>query len=442
MDVAVKSRKSEAEVKDLPQSQRRRVIGAAFLGTTIEFYDFTLYGLMGPIVFGELFFPKSDPTTALIAVLSIYAVGFFGRPLGGLVFSHFGDRFGRKPMMILSMGVMGIASTLMGLLPTYDTLGVWAAVLLLALRTVQGFALGGESAGANVLSVEVAPHGRRGFMSSLVTTGIFAGWILAIVASTLVSYLSRPDMLAWGWRLPFLASFLLVITGIWMRFKTEESSVFVNAVSSKGVAKIPVVELFRSYRKPLAIVAAVSVAESATGFFFLVFGYSYAVSKLHVAPPVILQSMLAANIIGILFVPMVGKFSDRMGRRVAFLIYFISGLIFTAFAFFPMLASGNTALIYAALIIPIGLLSPFLMGVSGSFHSEQFTDARVRYTGVGVGRGLGTALGAGLTPVISTSLMAMTNGTSVGPIWWYSFCSALGIFAVCLARETKDEKLT
>lgn len=156
--------------------QRRRVGWSAFLGTTIEYYDFTLYGLMGPVVFGKLFFPQSDPSTALIAVLAIYAVGFFGRPLGGFVFSHYGDRLGRKPMMIISMTVMGLASTAMGLLPGYASIGVWAPVLLLVLRTVQGFALGGEFAGANVLSTEVAPHGRRGFFTSLVTSGIFVAW--------------------------------------------------------------------------------------------------------------------------------------------------------------------------------------------------------------------------------------------------------------------------
>jgi MFS family permease len=176
-----------ASTADTTDVQRRRVGWSAFLGTTIEYYDFTLYGLMGPIVFGKLFFPQSDPSTALIAVLAIYAVGFFGRPLGGLVFSHYGDRLGRKPMMIISMSIMGLASTLMGLLPSYASIGVWAPALLLALRVIQGFALGGESAGANVLSTEVAPYGRRGFFTSLVTSGIFVAWLLAVGASTLVS---------------------------------------------------------------------------------------------------------------------------------------------------------------------------------------------------------------------------------------------------------------
>jgi MFS family permease len=179
---------------DTTDLQRRRVGWSAFLGTTIEYYDFTLYGLMGPIVFGKLFFPQSDPSTALIAVLAIYAVGFFGRPVGGFVFSHYGDRLGRKPMMIISMTVMGLASTAMGLLPSYASIGVWAPILLLALRIVQGFALGGESAGANVLSTEVAPDGHRGFFTSLVTSGIFVAWLFAVGASTAARIiLSRGD---------------------------------------------------------------------------------------------------------------------------------------------------------------------------------------------------------------------------------------------------------
>ena len=228
-----------ASTTDTTNVQRRRVGWSAFLGTTIEYYDFTLYGLMGPIVFGKLFFPQSDPTTALIAVLAIYAVGFFGRPLGGLVFSHYGDRLGRKPMMIISMSVMGLASTLMGLLPSYASIGVWAPILLLLLRTIQGFALGGESAGANVLSTEVAPYGRRGFFTSLITSGIFVAWLLAVAASTAVSYLSADDVLAWGWRLPFLASFVLVAIGLWMRIKVEESAVFVQGGEPQGSGPHP-----------------------------------------------------------------------------------------------------------------------------------------------------------------------------------------------------------
>jgi MFS family permease len=426
---------------DTTDVQRRRVGWSAFLGTTIEYYDFTLYGLMGPIVFGKLFFPQSDQTTALIAVLAIYAVGFFGRPLGGLVFSHYGDRLGRKPMMIISMSVMGLASTLMGLLPSYASIGVWAPVLLLVLRTIQGFALGGESAGANVLSTEVAPHGRRGFFTSLVTSGIFVAWLLAVAASTAVSYLSADDLQAWGWRLPFLASILLVAIGLWMRIRIEESAVFVKAISRKAPAQVPFVELLQTNWKPLVIVLLAAAAESASGFFFLVFGFSYAVAQLKIAPSTLLQSLLIGNTIGLILAPVFGALSDRIGRRRTLSTAYIIAAIYTATAFFPMLESGDTLLIYLAMIFPVAIISPLSIGVIGSFYSEQFADARLRYSGVGVGRGLGTTLGGGLMPVIATSLMALTGGSRIGPIVWFGIVCIAGTIAILLARETKDEKL-
>ncbi len=424
---------------DTTQIQRRRVGWSAFLGTTIEYYDFTLYGLMGPIVFGQLFFPQSDPVTAQIAVLAIYAVGFFGRPLGGLVFSHYGDRLGRKPMMIISMSVMGLASTLMGLLPSYASIGIWAPVLLLVLRTIQGFALGGESAGANVLSTEVAPHGRRGFFTSLVTSGIFVAWLLAVAASTVVSYLSGEDLLAWGWRLPFLASFLLVVIGLWMRIKIEESAVFVNAVARKAPAAVPFFELLQTNWKPLVIVVLAAAAESASGFFFLVFGFSYAVTQLKIPASTLLQSLLIGNTIGLVLAPVFGALSDRIGRRITLSIAYIFAAVYTAVAFFPMLGSGNTTLIYLAMIIPVAIVSPLSIGVIASFYSEQFADARLRYSGVGVGRGLGTTLGGGLMPVIAASLLALVG--QAGPITWFGIVCIAGTIAILLARETKDEKL-
>jgi len=421
--------------------QRRRVGLSAFLGTAIEYYDFTLYGLMGPVVFGKLFFPQSDPSAALIAVLAIYAVGFFGRPFGGLVFSHYGDRLGRKPMMIISMTVMGVTSTAMGLLPSYAAIGVWAPVLLLILRTVQGFALGGESAGANVLSTEVAPDGRRGLFTSLVTSGIFAAWLAAVGASTAVSYLPPDDFLAWGWRLPFLASIVLVAIGIWMRIKVEESAVFVRAIRANQPARVPFVELMRKEWKSALIVLFASMAESTSGFFFLVFGFSYAVATLKIPATTLLQSLLIGNALGLCLAPVFGALSDRIGRRATLSSAYIIAAIYTATAFFPMLESHNTVLIYLAMIIPVTVVSPLSLGVIGSFYSGQFSDARLRYSGVGVGRGLGTTLGGGLMPVVAASLMAMTGGSRIGPIAWFCTICIAGVIAILLARETKDERL-
>jgi MFS family permease len=422
-------------------TQRRRVGWSAFLGTVIEYYDFTLYGLLGPVVFDKIFFPKTDPMIGTLVVLSIYAVGFVGRPLGGLFFAHYGDRIGRKPMMVIAMTVMGLASTAMGLLPSYQTVGFLAPVLLVVLRIVQGFALGGESAGANVLSTEVGPDGRRGYYVSLVTSGIFLAWILALGASTAVSFLSPADLLAWGWRLPFIASLLLVAVAIWMRLKIEESAVFVKAVQSRPPAKVPFVELMRTAKRPTFIVLFAAMAESTTGFFYLVFGFTYALRTLHIPITTLLTAMLIANIMALILAPLFGTLSDRYGRRMILAGAYAYSAIYTAFFFFPLLGSGNTFLIYLAMILPIGIGSPWAIGVIGSFYSEQFADARLRYSGVGFGRGLGTSLGGGLMPLVAASLMAVTNGSQIGPIIWFDMICIGAIVAILLARETKSERL-
>ena len=426
---------------DATSTQRRRVGWSAFLGTVIEYYDFTLYGLLGPVVFDKIFFPKTDPAVGTLVVLSVYAVGFVGRPLGGLFFAHYGDKIGRKPMMVLAMTVMGLASTAMGLLPTYQSVGFMAPLLLILLRIVQGFALGGESAGANVLSTEVGPDGKRGYYVSLVTSGIFLAWILALGASTGVSLLSPDDLLAWGWRLPFLASFALVAVAIWMRLKIEESAVFMKAVQAKPPARVPFLELMRTAKRPTFIVLFAAMAESTTGFFYLVFGFTYALRTLHIPVTTLLTAMLIANIMALILAPVFGTLSDRFGRRVILSAAYAYSAIYTALFFFPLLTSGSTPLIYLAMILPIGIGSPWAIGVIGSFYSEQFADARLRYSGVGFGRGLGTSLGGGLMPLVAASLMAVTNGSTIGPIVWFDMICIGAIIAILLARETKAERL-
>lgn len=421
--------------------QRQRVGWSAFLGTAIEYYDFTLYGIFGPIYFSKLFFPLSDPGVAIIAVLAVYAAGFLARPLGGIVFSHFGDRIGRKPVMIISMTTMGIASAAIGLLPTYQALGLWAPALLVSLRIVQGFALGGESAGANVLATEVGRPGRRGFFTSLTTTGIFAAWIVALIASQLVNLLPAAQALAWGWRIPFIFSLALVVLGVWMRLKIEESAVFLAAVRRKQPARVPFLEVLKLAPKETLIVILAGAAESANGFFFLVFGFSYALNNLHIPVGTLLMALLIGNLISLPGAPLCGMLCDRVGRRLVLGGTYLVSALYVAIFFFPLLKSGNTVLIYLAMIVPVGLLAPLTMGVIASFYSEQFKDARLRYSGVGFGRGLGTSLGGGLMPLIATSLMNATGGSVIGPIAWFGTVMMGAVISIYLARETKDDTL-
>jgi MFS family permease len=423
------------------QLQRRRVAIAAFLGTTVEYYDFTLYGLLGPAVFGVLFFPQSDPMVATLLILGIYAVGFIGRPLGGIFFSHYGDRIGRKPMMVITMTVMGLASTAMGLLPTYASVGILAPSLLIALRVFQGFALGGETAGAPVLSTEVAAEGRRGFFVSLVMSGTFFAWILAVGASTAIAWLPTDAMQSWGWRVPFLCSLLLVGVGIYMRLKVAESEVFTRAIRAKAPARVPFFELLRTALRPTLIVLFAAMAESASGFFFLVFGYTYALRNLHIAPFVMLEAMLIGNTIALLLTPVAGMLSDRIGRRATLSSSYILSGLYTAFLFFPLLSSGNQTLQMLAMILPVAICNPLSIGVAGTFYPEQFSDARLRYSGVGFARGLGTSLGGGLMPIISASLVAMTGGSVLGPILWFDLICLGAVIAIFIARETSRDSL-
>ena len=250
---------------------------------------------------------------------------------------------------------------------------MWAPILLLLLRVLQGFALGGESAGANVLSTEVGPDGKRGFFVSLVTSGIFFAWIIAVGAVNAVSMMSPDDVVAWGWRLPFLASIILVAIGIWMRMKIEESAVFVKAIERKTSVQVPFIELLTVAKKPFFIVLVAAMAESASGFFFLVFGYSYAVGTLKIPASTLLQAMLIGSICALFLTPMYGALSDRIGRRIALSCAYLIAGTYTAFFFFPLLESGNTTLIMLAMIIPLVTSNPISLGVIGSFYSEQFS---------------------------------------------------------------------
>jgi MFS family permease len=425
---------------DASAIQRRRVGWSAFIGTTVEYYDFTLYALLGPTVFDRLFFPKTDPIVGTVLVLAVFAVGFVGRPVGGIFFSHFGDRVGRKPMMIITMSVMGLASTAMGLLPTYPAVGALAPIMLVTLRIFQGFALGGETAAANVMTTEYGRAGRRGVFVSLSTAGTYLAWLLAVGASTLVSLLPADDFLAWGWRIPFVISIVLVGVGLYVRLKIEESPVFLRAIKIQAPARVPFLELMRVAKKSTLIVLFAGATESTSGFFFIVFGYTYAIRTLHIPAPTMLLTLLASMPVALALTPIMGALSDRFGRRTILRLGYLIQTLFGALFFFPMISSGNLYLLFAAMIFT-NAVSTMSLGVVGSFYSEQFKDARLRYSGVGFGRGLGTSLGGGLTPLVAASLMAAWGGGTIGPILWFVAVMAGGLIAITIARETNKEGL-
>jgi MFS family permease len=425
----------------LQATKHRRLLLSALSGSAIEWYDFGLYGLLAPAIFDKLFFPKSSPLIGTILVMGIFGVGFIGRPVGGLIFAHFGDKIGRKPMMVLTMSLIGIASTLMGCIPSYASIGMAAPILLTLLRFIQGCALGGESTGAPILTMESAPHGRRGLFASIAQMGAACGAIMSSLAAQAVSYLPLDQLMSWGWRLPFLASILIVGIGLYIRLKVDESPAFVKRTKEAGVARIPLLEVLRKAPKPALIVFLCALTESSIAFLQGIYGLQYGVATLHISRTVLLQGGLIGGVLSLFIGPFMGWFSDKIGRRPLMLAGFIIAALNIAFVFFNLLETRETWIVMAAMAFSPAILTPLTLCVEGSFYAELFEDARLRYSGNTLGRQFGTAFGGGLMPVIATTLVATMGGSLWGVKAYFCFLAVLAIGAVLVAPETKDRKV-
>ena len=419
----------------LRNKDRTKVALSCFLGSAIEWYDFMLYGFLAPLVFDKLFFPHADPVAGMIAVLGIFAVGFVARPLGGLFFGHFGDRLGRKPVMAATLILMGLSTTAIGLLPTYDSIGIWAAGFLLALRFLQGFALGGESTGAPVLMLESAPEGKRGVFASIAQSGNFAGVVIATLVVSFAAALPSDVLLTWGWRVPFLLSIVLVGLGFYVRLKVEESPVF--EATRTPPARVPLLQVLDNYKRPALIVFCCALAESGVFYLTSIFGLSYGVKTLGIDQATLLRGVLLGNVIAIAMVPLFGALSDRIGRRLVLGTGFVLAGLYVAFLFFPLLQTRDTLLVVLAMAIPGALIQPMHIGVTSSFYPELFPDTRVRFSGVSLGRQFGTIFGGGAMPVIAASLLAWSGGSLLPILMYFSLVSVIAIGAVMAAEETR-----
>lgn len=426
--------------KQEDSSARRRILVAGTIGTTIEWYDFFLYGLIAPIVFDRLFFPKFDQLTATMAVFATFAVGFLARPLGGLVFGHFGDRIGRKSVLLVTLVVMGLSTMSIGLLPTYADVGVLATLALLFLRFLQGFALGGESTAASLMAIETAPGNRRGFAAAIIQAAGPLGVVLASLAAMAIARLSEPDLLSWGWRVPFLISGILVGIGIYIRLRIEESSAFQQAsVRTAQPPKVPALEAIKSHPRPILAVLVAEMAQ--TSFFYLtaIFTLSFATRQLGVSKEVMTQAVLLANVVALVAMPIIGSWSDRIGRKRLFL----AGLVLAALAmliFYDLLATQNTILVMAAVIVAAGIIHPLMFSTEGSYFPELFP-TRVRFSGVSLGKQIGTVLGGGLAPLIATALYAAI-GSTWSIVCYYLVLAIAAAIALRFVHETKDAPLS
>jgi len=420
--------------------QRRRLVYSGVAGTAIEFYDFFLYGFMAPQVFDKLFFPKLDPLVATLTVLATYGIGYGARPIGGILFGHFGDRIGRKPVLFVTLALMGVSSTLIGLLPTYGQIGIAAPIVLIILRCLQGIALGGESTGAPVLAMESAPFGKRGGMAGLIQIGGALGSLMASGAGSLATRLPPEQFLDWGWRIPFIISFLLVGVGLYVRSRVSESPVFKRAIAAEPPEKVPVAALFRRAKKPLAIVLFVALAESAMVNFFSVWGTYYGIAYAHVDRGTMLSGILIGSCFGLVTNPGFGRLTDFVGRRTILILGFIAAALWVAFAFFPLIATGDPLLVIIAMAVPAGITQPMIFAVEASFYAECFDEARLRFSGAALGRQLGNAIGGGTMPVVATALLAGT-GTITAPIVYYAAISLISVIAVLWAPETNRKTI-
>jgi len=419
-----------------------RVVVSSMMGTAIEWYDFFLYGTAAALVFNHLFFPTLEPLAGTMAAFASYAVGFFARPLGGIVFGHFGDRIGRKSMLITTLVMMGVATFLVGLLPTYDQVGLWAPILLVVLRIVQGLAVGGEWGGAVLMVAEHSGHDRRGFFVSWVQVGVPVGLLLATGVFALFSYLPERSFLAWGWRVPFLLGIVLTGLGFFIRLKVMESPVFEQARKTGGdrrAPRLPIVEVLRTHKKNVFLSMGARMAENAFFYIFTVWVLSYATQNLGLSRSSLLNGVLIGSAVQIVAIPWFGALSDRIGRKPVYL----GGAVFLlAFVmpFFWLVETRSEPLVWLAIVV--GMVGhAALYGPQAAFFSELFGTG-TRYTGASLGYQLAAPFAGGLAPLIASALLRSSGGATWPIAVYLGFLGVITLVSVKLAAETHRTNLS
>ncbi|MFI9625851.1 MFS transporter [Streptomyces sp. NPDC052042] len=406
-----------------------RVASASFIGTTVEYYDFFIYGTAAALVFPALFFPDSSPLVGTLLSFATFGVGFLARPVGGVVFGHFGDRVGRKKMLVISLVTMGLATVLMGLMPTYAQIGVAAPILLTLLRLVQGFAVGGEWGGATLMAVEHAPQGKRGFYGAFPQMGAPAGVGLATIAFFLATKLSPQHFESWGWRLPFLFSALLVVVGLVIRLTIAESPEFEAVRDRAEQIKLPVVEAWRRHPREILLVAGTYLSQGVFAYICMSYLVSYATKEVGIAQPSVLMGVFIAAVIAVVLYAVFGALADRWGRKTVYLLGAVLMLVTIAPAF-ALINTGSPVAFGIALVMVFGIAMAPAGGVTGSLFSMVFTP-EVRYSGASVGYTISQICGAAFAPTIATVLYA-ANGTSGPVVTYLLIVAAISVVSVLL----------
>lgn len=405
---------------------------ASMMGTTIEWYDYFLYGTAAALIFNKVFFPDFDPITGTLAAFATYSVGFFARPFGGIVFGHFGDRLGRKSMLIITLFMMGVPTIIIGLIPSYDSIGYWAAVLLVVMRLLQGIAVGGEWGGAILLAVEHAPVGKKGFFGSLPQTGVATGLVLSSLAMSAVAALPESEMLSWGWRIPFLASGLLLLVGWYIREKVAESPDF-EAVRNDVPREMPFKVALRDHPHALLTVAGARLAEVTWFYTIATFSLAYATKTLSISKDLMLNAVVWGATVAMLTIPFCGWLGDKVGPRKLFAVGTVGVVVFSLF-FFQLLQTRDQFWIIFSMVVAIGIIFPLLYGPEGALFSAQFSP-EVRYTGISIAVQVSGAIGGGLAPLIATSLLTYGEGN---PLYINGYLMVLGLIALFSVSHMKS----
>ncbi|HEX5812523.1 MAG TPA: MFS transporter [Pseudonocardia sp.] len=422
-----------------------KVVAASMAGTTVEWYDFFLYGVAAALVFPAVFFPASDPAVGTLASLGTFAIGFIARPVGGLVFGHYGDKIGRKKLLVISLLLMGVSTFAIGLLPGYATIGVLAPILLVVLRLVQGFALGGEWGGAVLIVSEHGDPAHRGYWASWPQAGAPGGQLLANgLLFVLAATQSKEDFAAWGWRIPFLLSAVLVLIGLYVRLAVEESPVFKEAQAhaakqaAAGVKEtMPIVEVFRRYPREVLTAMGARFAENVSYYIFTIVITTYATKRLGLPSSTVLGAVLIGAAVHLVTIPVWGALSDRFGRRPVYLLG-AAGVGIWAFAFIALVNTRSFPMLVLAVVGGL-LFHGAMYGPQAAFLSELF-GTKVRYSGVSIGYQLASILAGGLAPLVAVWLYT-TFDSGYAVSWYVAACAVVTILAVGTYHETRYRDL-
>ncbi|MDR8020423.1 MFS transporter [Nesterenkonia aerolata] len=422
-----------------PATNRRVLIGS-LSGSAIEWFDFFLYATAAAIVFDRFFFPTQDPLVSLMLSYLSLALTFFIRPFGGIIFSHIGDRIGRKRTLVITLTMMGAATVAIGLLPTYQQVGVLAPLLLIFCRIVQGLAIGGEWGGALLLAFEYAPEKRRGLFGSVPQMGITIGMLLSTLAFSAVSQLPDEQFDAWGWRLPFIASILLVVIGLLIRHGLDETPAFREAKETGDVAKLPIVDTLRDHWRSVLVAIGAKITETAPFYIFATFVVSYATGVLTFEQSTVLNAVSLGALVSTVMIPVMGALSDRIGRRPVYLLGTACIGLYAA-PFFLLLGIEMDWAVFVAVVLGLGIIWPPITATLGTMTSEIFT-TRVRYTGVTLGYQIGAAIAGGTAPLIATWLLSRFDNAWLPIAVYLMILAAISLAAVLAAgsvtrRETE-----